>query len=212
VIKILGLVLLFVSSLSSADTGSVDAGGSTPRSHTWGWVGQAGDMYFGPQSSYGIGAGVLYYLNDKSILSAELGVGTNLDFWSSINGDTVNGSNTRIGVYYKRFVTRTFYIKGGLEDRMIDYKVVHYPTFGGYPFSQDSSINLYTVWLGIGNHWQIRQHLIIGCDWVGVSIPFANSGFTETDSGPVLDPWNLKSYLADHVSVDVGRFYMGMDF
>ncbi len=179
-------------------------------SKKWAWVGQAGDLYFGGQDSMGIGTAMLYYLNQDSILSFELGVGTNTDFWDSIVGDTVNGNNSRVGFYYKWFATNSFYLKGGLEERNIHFNVVHYPVLGGSSNSQTADINLYSVWFGIGNQWDIKR-LIIGCDWVGVSLPFANSGFSETDSGPALSPWDLKSRLTA-ASLDIGRFYIGLSF
>jgi len=179
---------------------------------TWGWVGQAGDIYLGGgQDSFGGGAGLLFYLGANAILSVEGGGGTNLDFWNSIGGDTVNGSNARVGVYYSGFVTNSIYIKGGFEDRYLNYNVIHYPD--GIPghYSQTATINLYCLWLGFGNQWNIKDHLIVGADWFGVNVPIANSGYSESDSGAPYGSWDLKSRLTE-ISVDLVRAYIGMTY
>lgn len=176
----------------------------------WGWVGQAGNLTLVNRATFGIGAGVLYYFNGRNVSSIELGSGSNYDFVSSFGGDTVNSHDTRFGVYHKIFVANSFYFKGGLETNQVHYNVVHYPLFSGPSYSQSADIRLYSVFLGLGNHWQIRK-LTIGCDWAALMVPFANSGYKEESIGTPFSTWDLKARLTA-VGLVVGRFYIGMSY
>lgn len=177
----------------------------------WGWVGQAGDFYFGDRAaSVGGGFAFLWYVSPNDVLSVEFGGGGYIGSTSVISGDDVSGSNGRFGIFYKRFVTNSLYLKGGLEARDINYKVEHKDIFSP-TYTQKGYINLYTVWIGIGNQWEINRHLTIGCDWIGASIPFANNNFQEDDTGSPFNQWDLKQRMVQ-VTANVGRFYIGMSF
>jgi|GEM_PF-3954318 len=177
----------------------------------WGWVGQAGDFYFGDRAaSVGGGFGFLWYVSPNDVLSVEFGGGGYIGTTSVISGDDVTGSNGRFGIFYKRFVTNSLYLKGGLEVRDINYKVTHKDLFTP-DYVQKGYINLYTVWVGIGNQWEVNRHLTIGCDWIGASIPFASNNFQEDDNGSPFNQWDLKQRMVQ-VTANVGRFYIGMSF
>ncbi len=213
--KVLAILLLLTSSfLSAAETESptTDVGRSRAAraDKTWGWVGQAGNLTLVNRSTFGVGAGFLYYLSTDNVLSFEIGAGTNYDFTSSFAGDTVNSHDRRIGFYYKGFVSNSFYLKTGLEINHVHYNVVHYPLFGGSSFSQTADVRLYSVFFGVGNQWQINK-LTIGCDWAALMVPFANSHYSEESSGTPFSVWDLKARLTS-VGLIVGRFYIGMSF
>lgn len=175
----------------------------------WGWAGQVGDLYVSDRAtSLGGGFAFNWYLSTNNILSVEFGGGGILA--GSIWDDDASGSNGRFGIFYKRFVTNSFYLKGGLEARDVNFKVTHRQLFGS-DYTQKAYINLYTVWIGVGNQWEINRHLVIGCDWIGASIPFAYSNFQEDDTGSPFNEWDMKQRLVQ-VAANIGRFYIGMSF
>ena len=174
----------------------------------WGWVGQFGNFTMANRDTFGFGAGLLYYINGDHVLSVEAGTGTNYDWVSSLAGDTVNGSDSRFGVYDKIFVGNSFYLKAGIEADHVRYEVTHYPILSE-KYSQKADIDLYSVFLGLGNHWQIGK-LTIGCDWFGVMLPFANANFSETDVGTG-SGWDLKDRLTK-TGLIATRGYIGMSF
>jgi hypothetical protein len=177
----------------------------------WGLVGQLGNITVGNRAMTGSGAGIYYYLSGHDVMTLEAGAGTNYDFTSSVVGDTVNGRDRRVGVYYKKFTGNTLYFKTGLQADHVDYKVTHYPLFLGPTTTQEASIDLYSLYLGIGNHWQIKQ-FTIGCDWAAVVVPIAHANYSETNSAPASsDNWDLKKRLTAVGGV-VTRFYVGVGF
>ena len=185
-----------------------------PNSHDnrmnkkWGFVGQVGNYTIVNRNTVGGGAGVMYYLNADHVLSVEMGIGTNYDWLSSVGGDTVNSQDSRLGVYDKIFFGNSFYLKGGLEASHVHYKVNHYPLWASNSV-QTADVDLFSVFLGLGNHWQ-KEHFTIGCDWVGAVIPFANANYTEKDEGGT-PYWNLQERLLQP-GIIAARVYIGASF
>ncbi len=177
----------------------------------WGVVGQLGNITVGNRDTTGMGVGVSHYLSGQDELSFEAGAGTNYRTFSSILGDSVSGSDRRMGAYYKKFTGNTFYLKTGIQVDHVDYKVTHHPFFWGNITTQEASIDLYSLYLGIGNHWQLRR-FTIGCDWAAIVVPFAHANFSESNSAPgASSNWDLKQRLTAVGGV-VTRFYIGMGF
>lgn len=210
--KISFFALAFVSTLVFADSSGSNSGGSQSNrgNKSWGWLVDVGNLTFGNVNAFGVGGGVNLFVSGNSVISAELGSGTNYDFLSSFVGDTVNASTNWQGLYYKGFVSNSFYLKTGIEATQIHYRVTHYPLIVS-SYSQSAYINLYSAVLAIGNQWQ-RSSFTIGCDWIALDVPIANSGYSETVSGtPSGTPWDLKSDLTK-TGGTFGRFYLGMNF
>jgi hypothetical protein len=213
-LKTIAFIFLICASFTTfADS---DNGGTTTtegrsaanrQDKKWGWFGDVSGLNIGNINMYNLGVGVNYFINPNNLIVAEIGTGTNVDFVSSFGGDTVNGWTNWQGIYYKHFFNNSFYIKGGIEFTEVRYNVTHYELTD---YSQSAYINLYSLYVAIGNQWQFRT-FTLGCDWVAADLPFANTSYSETDVGTPNNAWNLKSNLTNG-GLTVARFYLGMNF
>lgn len=126
--------------------------------------------------------------------------------------DHLEYSGTAIGVHYKRFIGNSFYVKMGIDYRSVKYDYT-YP-FSGY--EEHFEGNSIAAGLVIGNQWQ-WDNFTLGCDWVGVSLPFASSVTNETVASSSdsyyrssLDDAEAK-YLRNGFAQAL-RFYVGYSF
>lgn len=96
-----------------------------------------------------------YFLSTDHLIGA--------GFYSLSNLD---GNGTGIELYYKNFVSRTFYYQTGLSYRNGSYEE---SWFFDWDYSDDiKRIQDIAVSFKIGNQWQIGN-FVIGCDWFGFS-------------------------------------------
>lgn len=109
-----------------------------------------------------------YYITENDLLALEFGAGRS-DFQWKWDGQPENSEILKgesIGVHYKRFFGNTFYLKTGLDYRGIKY--------GGGTSHDSASVEgtsgVFSILIGNQWHW---KRFSLGCDWVGVSVPFA---------------------------------------
>lgn len=151
-----------------------------------------------------------YHLDRNSVVQIEVGSGGTSGNSIFID-DQYEFSGSTVGLHYKKFFGNSFYAKMGVDYRSVTYKYKY--AFGGgeESFSGDSL----AAGLVIGNQWQ-WQNFTLGCDWIGLSVPFASTVKSETVAGndsyyrDELDKAQQK-YLRNGFAQGL-RFYMGYTF
>ena len=201
---------VLVSFLLIFFSGSVFSQGTTEQSKTWSWTATLGNYYFGGTSTLNSGIGLHQFTSDSEAISIELLAGTNFDFLSSIGGNTVNASSKKLGFYWKSFPKKSFYFRTGLQADSIHYEVKHYAFLSGTNTKQTADLVSYSLFLGLGNQWIIRN-FTIGCDWFGIYVPFAESGYTESSDGTPSSDWDVRGRMR-WTRISVLNFYLGMVF
>lgn len=150
------------------------------------------------------------YLDSDSILSVkytQLLKSNSMTIWGNEDGRSEEaqelwdnaGKGFAFSVEYKRFVSRTFYLKPSIYYR--SQKIVH-STFSFNDDLSDSeagSIHDSGISFRIGNQWQWSK-FTLGCDWVG----YSGSLVTFDRSGNLDD--SIKSNLS------LLNFYVGASF
>lgn len=94
------------------------------------------------------------------------------------------GKGFALSINYKKFVTRTFYLRPSIYYRSQKIVISTSESFGSLVDSEAGSIHDSGLSFRIGNQWQWSK-LTIGCDWVGVSqllVTFDRSGNLEDDN------------------------------
>jgi hypothetical protein len=175
----------------------------------------------GPSGVFAQGLNLGLFLSDRSLLQVELNDGHNYlhdDFlfdW----GDKTVMDGFSAGVYLKRFVSNSFYTKGGIDYRTIDYKHTDDNNIFGLSNNPDTirsfSGESGAVSLAIGNQWQM-QNFTIGCDWFGVELPFAsrvyNVSYSNADESTRRDNRaDFRRYVTS-VNYTFTRLYFGASF
>ncbi|UYL10212.1 hypothetical protein B9G69_006420 [Bdellovibrio sp. SKB1291214] len=172
----------------------------------------------GPSETSYFGVQLGMYLKPETILQLEVGGGQNKsdkDTWQifmldNARTERINKGNS-VAINIKHFTGNTFYVKGGLGYRTIDYSYNYEDTVAdAYNFQGNV---LYTNVL-IGNQWQ-WSNFTLGCDWFGASIPLASNvtgqSIDTTSSYTQGDLKDKKSRL-DQVQYQLLRLYVGASF
>lgn len=126
----------------------------------------------GPSGSYGQGLNLGYFFNPNSILMLELNGGhssTGDGFLFSFDGQT-NKTGYSLGIISKNFVGNSFYLKGGLAFRTLDYEYIDKDWINGGKTSRSFKGDSTSISLGLGNQWQ-GAGFTIGVDWFGLELP-----------------------------------------
>ena len=147
-----------------------------------------------------------YHITENDLLALEFGAGRS-DFqwkWDGQVEDKKVLTGESVGVHYKRFFSDTFYLKTGL-----DYRGVKYQGDASADFVSVAGTSG-VVSVLIGNQWQ-WQNFTLGCDWVGMGIPFASfvSSQYGADNDAIAAARN--KYLEDIFAQGV-RVYIGAIF
>jgi len=74
------------------------------------------------------------------------------------------------GVHYQRFLTNSFYLKAGVDYRMMRFYDSWDWLFGGSSTGEFARHDSIGPSFAVGNQWQF-EHFVIGCDWGGVYVP-----------------------------------------
>lgn len=164
----------------------------------------------------GSGQGVIagYQADRNTVLQVEFSKG------SSKTGDKeTDGINERegttVGAYAKRFMSNSFYAKGGVEYTKVKYDNDYLWNFAStttdaYGFEA----NVISAALVIGNQWQ-WENFTLGCDWIGLSLPMSHEVTSEySDSYALAKKYNKEDQetLLENASATVLRFYVGATF
>lgn len=120
------------------------------------------------------------------------------------------------GLHYKRFFGNSFYVRGGLDYRTVDYNYTFNDIFNPNTIFERNSFKgtSLSATILIGNQWQ-WDYFTLGCDWIGFSQPFSHQVDSESATGSSPDPIYLKSeenyFLKSSVTMAL-RFYLGISF
>ncbi|RYZ87641.1 MAG: hypothetical protein EOP04_11245, partial [Proteobacteria bacterium] len=133
-----------------------------------------------PSSSLEQGVSLSKFLSRDTLVQLDFGDGnTNLGGDILSNYKTVaHTSSTSLGV--KHFVGNSFYVRGGVDYRHVNYysRNVYSSTFFGTTTTSESVVemnaNSFSGSVVIGNQWQ-WENFTLGCDWFGVTAPFAST-------------------------------------
>jgi len=176
---------------------------------------QATVMIFGvgplPGSSTALNLGL--YLDRNSLLTLSA---SRLKRGTICSGSlTCNDSGQSLGVYYKKFISNSFYFSVGVDQRQTSYAE---EVSNSGPFDYSFNFDGTTTMAGfvIGNQWQWAD-FTLGCDWFGYSAPLAYKIKNETGTGSIPEYWqnNLdekKNTYVRNSTIQALRFYLGASF
>lgn len=163
------------------------------------------------------GGGLFYgYFLDRSSMVVVEATGSEYTT-SGIFGGSYDVEASTFGVHFKKFFGNSFYVRTGIDQRHIDLKhnynsIVSSSYNTAYGFKSDST----AVGLVIGNQWQ-WNNFTLGCDWIGMSVPFIQSTSDEylsanADSIDVRDLEEDKRRYSENGIAQGLRFYLGASF
>jgi hypothetical protein len=170
---------------------------------------------FGPNPAGSVGLNFGFFLDRNSLIDFEYTAGRPLNYvnWKYSEYD-VNARS--YGVHYKLFTGNSFYVRGGVDYRMVDYlyKTRDFSTSIENSRSAFKGSSLNATFL-IGNQWQ-WENFTLGCDWIGLTVPLStqidSESFTTTStytSSTLKDDQDY--YLKRQVTMGL-RFYLGATF
>ncbi|MFM6928406.1 MAG: hypothetical protein ACKOX6_08070 [Bdellovibrio sp.] len=111
------------------------------------------------------------------------------------------------GIYLRQFVSNSFYYLVGVDQRHVEYSETDHFFNTSYGFTGDTT----ALGILIGNQWQWRS-LIIGCDWIGFSVPLVYSYSSTGDESNSLRGSSTVDNLVKNV-LEMGlRFRIGIAF
>ncbi len=171
----------------------------------------------GPSLSLTTGIDVGYFLSRNSLLILEATSGK-LGASISASGSQIGASSdlktSSIGLHFKHFSGNSFYYRTGIDYRRAEYS---------YTFTNGSAIDFErfkgssgAVDFQIGNQWQ-WSNFTLGCDWIGLSLPFASAISDEQLSGTApayYADWlkNDEDTFVKKLTLNLLRFYLGASF
>lgn len=164
----------------------------------------------GPAASVMQGLHLGFFIDPDSLITVELVSGENPLIWSS-SGFTIKSFSA--STHYKQFVGNTFYFKGGLDYKRVDYR--YEDSFFGSSYEKTSFAgNSFGLGTSIGNQWQWSV-FTFGFDWIGISMPFATQleSSSSTGTSPNLQRLDRDQtrYLKDNILVFMHAF-LGASF
>jgi len=158
----------------------------------------------GPNSTFSHGLIYNYFYSRNQIFHIEA---TNNSMVDRTLSTAYELSATSFGLYYKRFLGNSLYIRGGIDQRRIDYTYNN----GARQFQGSST----AAGVLIGNQWN-WNHITFGCDWVGFSQPFASSISGERLAVPSVSELAVlqddQNRLVKNGVVNLLRVYLGASF
>ncbi len=120
------------------------------------------------------------------------------------------------GLHYKRFNGNSFYYRTGVDYRYVDYSYT-YRDFSNTTTIIEKNVfkgSALTATFAIGNQWQ-WENFTLGCDWIGIALPFASQVDSESTTGTTPNPTALKdeqdAFLKKSAALFL-RFYLGASF
>ncbi|WP_374077267.1 hypothetical protein [Bdellovibrio bacteriovorus] len=152
-----------------------------------------------------------YHLDRNSIIQLEAGGGGN-SFRTFFSSSEYSYNSYSVGAHFKKFLGNSFYVKTGVDYRSVDYVF----NYGYSSVKTGFEGNSLAASLVIGNQWQ-WDNFTLGCDWIGLSLPFAHTVTSETLSADAdsyhranLDE-DEEHYLKNGYAQAL-RFYVGYSF
>lgn len=111
------------------------------------------------------------------------------------------------GIYVRQFVSNSFYYSVGIDQRHVEYQETDHFFNTTYDFTGETT----SLGVLIGNQWQWRS-LILGCDWIGFSVPLTYSYSSRGDEASSLRGSGTVDNLVKNVMGMGLRFRIGMAF
>lgn len=110
------------------------------------------------------------------------------------------------GVYVRQFVSNSFYYSVGIDQRHVEYNETDHIYNTTYGFSGETT----SLGILIGNQWQWRS-LILGCDWIGFSVPLTYSYSTNGEANSFRGSSTVDNLVKNVAGMGL-RFRIGMAF
>lgn len=164
--------------------------------------------------SQGLAAGL--FLNRNSVVSLEYMANTSNNTNYGSYGWNYDIKTSAIGAHLKQYVGNSFYVKGGVDYRTVEYRY-SYTSGIGSEFDENYSFSgrSWAASIAIGNQWQY-QDLTFGFDWVGVVVPFASNVSNERYSSRWIYSNDIRKRDSDlfvkNTILQALRFHIGMSF
>jgi hypothetical protein len=225
-------LLVFASVSAMASEGNISMDVDTHRSSTMErqdkkFTMVASPVGVGPSMNFEQGAAAGIFINPKTILQLEFGDGNTSEGGWFLSNDQTKIHSDSATIAIKHFTGNSFYVKGGIDYRRINYAYTYsnFALFGGNLNDPQSSYEFnassFTGSIVIGNQWQ-WEGFTLGCDWFGIAMPFAStihsesivdtSSGTNTDPRIVKDLHNNETKYLKTMAYQGLRLYLGASF
>lgn len=169
------------------------------------------------QAGSAVSAG--YFISRNSMIQVDVTDSKNNEDWGSVF-HSYRISTSSVGAHYKQFFGNSFYVRGGVDFRKVDYNRSFNYTSGLGSSYDSSSVSKFqgestALSLVIGNQWQ-WDNFTIGCDWIGITAPVASS-VSESLTGDI-DAYDRsrqkedKEWLVTRTTGQGLRLYLGASF
>lgn len=154
-----------------------------------------------------LGINLAAFINRDALVQLEYSQGKVGFLWTQYKA-------TVLGLHYKRFFGNSFYVNGGVDYRNISMKTddVFFADDNGKEIGESESL---VASVAIGNQWQ-WENFTLGCDWIGLGVPFAkldskydDTGFTAEERDRARNDWDD---LGEATHAQFLRFYLGATF
>lgn len=169
---------------------------------------------FGPLLSGNTGLNLGFFIDRNSKIDLEFTSGRSQNF-SYFASDSQVKTNS-YGVHYKRFNGNSFYYRAGVDYRYVDYSYTYRNFLNNTTIIEKNDFkgSALTATFVIGNQWQ-WENFTLGCDWVGIALPFTSQIDSESTTGTNPNPTALRDEEDVFLKKSAGlllRFYLGVSF
>lgn len=172
----------------------------------------------GPSGSNAQGLNLGYYITPNSLLMLELNGGHSSvgdGFFFGFDGQT-NKTGYSVGILSKNFIGNSFYLKGGITFRTLDYEYIDKDWLAGGKTRRGFSGDSTALSFAFGSQWQ-RSNFTIGCDWFGLEAPVLTRVYDQWYSANATandrnrNREDIVTYVTG-VGLTFTRFYVGASF
>jgi len=169
----------------------------------------------GPATTFSNAVTFGYFLEPNSLLELEYLKGQSFVFLGDLF-DSLKKDVQTIGIYNKKFLGNTFYLRYGVNYRTVDYRYSSANWFNSTSSEEYSfKATTFAMSLGLGNQWQWGSGFTLGCDWLSLEAPFGTQLSSENYSGSraTLDELHSREDLmSKDIGVNLVHFYLGASF
>lgn len=139
---------------------------------------------YGPGNMAGLSGH--YYFDRNSLLRLDVAAGRPYlnEVISSVFGTESKIEISNIVISYQKFLGNSFFIRGGLGFKSVNYLKRNYNTnsdslFSSTPYEWKFKGSSVDAMFTLGNEWQ-WTHFTLGVDWIGVSVPMTSKVESES--------------------------------
>ena len=184
----------------------------------------ASPIGLGPSQNAEAGLVAGIFISPKTLIQLEAGDGNTSEGFSFFGTSTVKSHTSSASIAIKHFVGNSFYVKGGVDNRRINYSESYKSTWNlfGTPSTYEDNVTFeaesWSASVVIGNQWQ-WENFTLGCDWVGIAAPFTSEVKSESYATTSTDKTSIQRDLADRekrklkdMAFQGLKFYLGASF